>query len=261
MESIQILISYSDLNSLISLQHARLPRCGALVRSPVGTSFLCLSQSRLTHGHLGCKLRGRVNTRRSKIKVNPTIGREGPRGKLVQGSTYSQPRHQEDVGWLHLRSAVFTNGKAPVFILEQAECIPAPVCTRKSEEKSAPLRHPGSNPGRPARHQAPCRLSYLARRRIFNETFNRNVTMLNENVSDCWYVINHRCHVSEIEWPLLELRIIKIFSVHWSWNLFQTGHTGHTHQVSTVLDTAMSKLNSSQLIAIYQFQAFNSCST
>ena len=34
--------------------------------------------------------------------------------------------------------------------------------TRRSEEKSPPLRHPGSNPGRPARSPAPCRLSHLA---------------------------------------------------------------------------------------------------
>ena len=34
--------------------------------------------------------------------------------------------------------------------------------SRKSEEKSAPLRHPGSYLDRPVRSQAPFRLSYLA---------------------------------------------------------------------------------------------------
>ena len=37
----------------------------------------------------------------------------------MQGSIYSQPRHKEEVGWLNLRSAVFTPGKAPVLILQE----------------------------------------------------------------------------------------------------------------------------------------------
>ena len=83
----------------------------------------------------------------------------------MQGSTYSQPRRQEEVEWLALRSTVFTPGTH----LQEAEWTPGPVWTQGSE-KSAPLRHPGSNIGRPARSQASCRLSYLA------HTFNTFVT-------------------------------------------------------------------------------------
>ena len=57
---------------------------------------------------------------------------------------------------------LYPRGKPPVLILEEAEWTSGPVWTRRSEEKSPPLRHPGSNPGRPARSPAPCRLSYLA---------------------------------------------------------------------------------------------------
>ena len=53
-------------------------------------------------------------------------------------------------------------GKPPVLILQEAEWTPGPVWTRRSKEKSPPLRHPGSNLGRPARSSAPCRLSHLA---------------------------------------------------------------------------------------------------
>ena len=45
--------------------------------------------------------------------------------------------------------------------LQEAQWTPKPVWTW-GEEKSPHQRHPGSNPGRPARSQAPCRLSYLA---------------------------------------------------------------------------------------------------
>ena len=44
-------------------------------------------------------------------------------------------------------------GKAPVLNLQETECSPEPVWTPRNEEKSAPLRHPGSNPGRPDRSQ------------------------------------------------------------------------------------------------------------
>ena len=43
----------------------------------------------------------------------------------------------------------------PVLILQEVGWIPGPVWSRRSEEKSPPLRHTGSNPGRPARSQAP----------------------------------------------------------------------------------------------------------
>ena len=35
----------------------------------------------------------------------PITGHEGPRGMWTQRSTYSQPRHYDEVGWLVLRSA------------------------------------------------------------------------------------------------------------------------------------------------------------
>ena len=41
---------------------------------------------------------------------------------------------------------VFISGKAPVLIIQEAEC-PGPVWARRSEEKSAPLRQPGIEPG------------------------------------------------------------------------------------------------------------------
>ena len=56
---------------------------------------------------------------------------------------------------------VYPRGKPPVLVLQEAEWTSGPVWTRRSEEKSPPHRHPGSNPGRPARSPAPCRLSNL----------------------------------------------------------------------------------------------------
>ena len=57
---------------------------------------------------------------------------------------------------------LYPRGKPPVLILQKAEWTSGPFWTRRSEEKSPPLRHPGSNPGRPAHSPVPCRLSYLA---------------------------------------------------------------------------------------------------
>ena len=48
-----------------------------------------------------------------KGKGIPITGHEGPRGMWMQGSTYSQPRQQDEVGWLVLRSAAFTPGEVP----------------------------------------------------------------------------------------------------------------------------------------------------
>ena len=81
----------------------------------------------------------------------------------MQGSTHTQPWHQEEVGWLVLCSAAFTpRGKTPVLISYEAQWTPGSVWTRRSEEKYPLLRHLGSNPGHPARSQAPCRLSRMA---------------------------------------------------------------------------------------------------
>ena len=57
---------------------------------------------------------------------------------------------------------LYPRGNSPVLILYEVEWTPGPIWTRRSEEKSPPLRHPGSNPARPARSQAPCRLSHVA---------------------------------------------------------------------------------------------------
>ena len=43
----------------------------------------------------------------------PITGHEGPGGMWMQGSTYSQSWHQDEVGWLVLRSAAFTPGEIP----------------------------------------------------------------------------------------------------------------------------------------------------
>ena len=45
----------------------------------------------------------------------PITGHESPRGMWMQGSTYSQSRHQDEVGWLVLRSATFTPGDIPQY--------------------------------------------------------------------------------------------------------------------------------------------------
>ena len=57
---------------------------------------------------------------------------------------------------------LYPRWKPLLLILQEAEWTSGPVWARRSDEKSPPLRHPGSNPGRPARSPAPCRLSYLA---------------------------------------------------------------------------------------------------
>ena len=56
---------------------------------------------------------------------------------------------------------LYCRGDIPVLISQEVEWTSGPVLTRRSEENFPPLRHPGWNPGRPARSQAPCRLSYL----------------------------------------------------------------------------------------------------
>ena len=50
--------------------------------------------------------------------------------------------------------------KAQVLISQEAERTSGPFWTRMSKEKYPLLRQPGSNPGRPARTEALCRLSY-----------------------------------------------------------------------------------------------------
>ena len=62
---------------------------------------------------------------------------------------------------------LYPRGKSQILIFQEAEWTPGSVWTRRSEEKCPHLRHPGSNPGRPARTPVPCRLSYLAEVAVF----------------------------------------------------------------------------------------------
>ena len=89
-------------------------------------------------------------------------GHEGPWGMWMQRHTYTQPRNKEEVRWLVLCSAAFTPGEIPGTHFIGGWVDRRTWRTRRSEQKSPPLRHPGSNPGRPARSEAPCRLSHLA---------------------------------------------------------------------------------------------------
>ena len=64
----------------------------------------------------------------------------------------------------------------------------APVCTRRSEEKSPPFRHPGSNQVLPAQSQVPCRLSYLA------HTISLDPYVFNIYI---WQITSNRTYYSE----------------------------------------------------------------
>ena len=71
----------------------------------------------------------------SKGKSTFIFGHEGPRGIWMQGSTYTQTRHQEEVGWLVLTlGRLYPRRKPPVFILLEAQWTPGSVWTRRSEE-------------------------------------------------------------------------------------------------------------------------------
>ena len=51
-----------------------------------------------------------------QVKGIPITGHEGPSRMWMQGSTYSQSRHQEEVGWLVLCSATFTPREIPRYL-------------------------------------------------------------------------------------------------------------------------------------------------
>ena len=78
-----------------------------------------------------------------------------------------------------LSSADFTSGKDLVLILQR---LSGPQCQSGHEgvkKNLHPLRHPGSNPGRPASGKAPCHLSYLNRHKhavLFE--FSKKITTL-----------------------------------------------------------------------------------
>ena len=59
---------------------------------------------------------------------------------------------------------LYPRGESLLLIFKEGEWTPGPVWTRRSEEKSPPLRHPGSNPVHPAGSQTPFRLCYLVHR-------------------------------------------------------------------------------------------------
>ena len=86
------------------------------------------------------------------------------------------------LGWGRMASPtlgrLYPRGNSPVLILQEVEWTPGPVWTRRCEEKFPPLRHPELNPGRPARSQAPCRLSHLAHENIF--TIINNIISANK---------------------------------------------------------------------------------
>ena len=88
----------------------------------------------------------------------PITGHEGLRGMWMLGSTYIQP-----VGWLVLRSAVCTPEESHRYSFFRRLSGPKDQSRHEGVKKNLhPLRHPGSNPDRPAHSQAPCRLSYLS---------------------------------------------------------------------------------------------------
>ena len=76
----------------------------------------------------------------------PFTGHEAPWRMWIQESTYSQPQHKEEIGWLALSSAAFIIGKTKVFTLKKAEWAPGTVCTRRREEKSPLPPLPGIEP-------------------------------------------------------------------------------------------------------------------
>ena len=70
-------------------------------------------------------------------------GHEDPRRMWMQRSTYTQPRHKEEVGWLVLRSAFLLSGKSPSthfiggWVDHRASLI------TKERRKPPSVRHPG----------------------------------------------------------------------------------------------------------------------
>ena len=81
----------------------------------------------------------------------------------MQGSTYTQPWHQEEVEWLVLRSAIFTPSESPQFSFYSRLSEPQDQSGHKRAKKNLHLlRHPGLNLSHSVHIQVPCHLSYLA---------------------------------------------------------------------------------------------------
>ena len=90
------------------------------------------------------------------IKVSPLQAMKAHGGCGCKGPhIHSHSTRKRQGGQSYARPPL-PPGKPPVLILQEAEWTSGPVWTRRTEEKSPLLRHPGSNPGRPARIQAPC---------------------------------------------------------------------------------------------------------
>ena len=95
----------------------------------------------------------------------PITGHGGPRGMWMQGSTYSQPRHYEEVGWLVLRSAAFTPGEIHRYSFYRRLSGPQDQSGHEGVKKNL---HPSDTRDRTravqARSETPCRLRHLAHR-------------------------------------------------------------------------------------------------
>ena len=117
----------------------------------------------------------------------------------MQRTTYSQPWHQDEVGWLVLRSTAFTPEESPRYSFYRRGVDLRTSLDTNERRKSPPLRHLGSNSGRPARSPEPCRLIYLAH--ILLRTFQYNFTniiiqLFNiiESILEISYLMKDRWH-------------------------------------------------------------------
>ena len=122
----------------------------------------------------------------SSITVNMPLAMKVHGGCGCKGPHFRSHGTRKRQEWLALYSAVFNPGKVLILILQQAKWALGPVSTRRSEEKSPSLRHPGSNPGRPARSEAPCCLSYLAHTYTKHFYAKRKLADSKECTSQTW---------------------------------------------------------------------------
>ena len=102
-------------------------------------------------------------------------GHEGLRGMWMQGSTYSQPRHQDEVGWLVLRLAAFALGEIPRYSFYRR--LSGPQGQSEHEGVKRNLHHSGTRDRTravQARSQEPCHLSHLAH--LVIDSWNQNFT-------------------------------------------------------------------------------------
>ena len=90
-----------------------------------------------------------------KGKDIPITGREGPCGMKMQGPTYTQPRHQEEVGCLVLSSTAFTPGKATRYSFYRRLSGSQVQFGHEGVKKNLHPSDPGLNSGRPDRSQTP----------------------------------------------------------------------------------------------------------